>query len=405
MKAVIGYFIIMLVGAGLMSGCGKWKLKIPTPPVFEDQADTTGPVVPSALTNPVVKSQYGSAVIHFDVPDAENTSYILAEYTLNDGTVKSVHASKFADSIEVDGFNDNNTYEIKLYAVGPGDKRSDPLVVAVTPLLLPFKGNIESVKIVPVISGIQISFTNNAETNLEITTKEKDNGSSVTLDHRFSSDKHVEFVLQGMEIKETNIELNITETVSYTDTVVLDTLTPINGGEYIDINTSNYQKIVLPSDVLQYSGSWAMMNLFDGNPAPNDYISGSSGMPQYFTVDLLDTYKLVRFDFWTRLQSGYYYDKTAVKDFKVWGTGEETPHDDLNDGTWHLLGAFEVVKPSGEGGDITQGDIDAANAGFKFIFDNPPTIPVRYIRFQTINTFGGSDHVTIGQLKFYGIKQ
>src|SRR5690606_34653968 len=80
-----------------------------------------------------------------------------------------------------------------------------------------------------------------------------------------------------------------------------------------------------------------------------------------------------------------------VKQFELWGSNDPGEGDD----GWELLGAFEVVKPSGPGAQLTAEDRAAAANGMDFSI--PVSAPaVRYVRFRIISTFASPPNSSLG---------
>src|SRR5690606_1113288 len=81
---------------------------------------------PGPVTSYTVENFNGKSVIRFNVPD-ENALYVQAEYTLSSGVQKNVKASKFTDSLVLDGFSKAQDYQVQLYAVGANEQKSTPV--------------------------------------------------------------------------------------------------------------------------------------------------------------------------------------------------------------------------------------------------------------------------------------
>jgi hypothetical protein len=105
-----------------------------------------------------------------------------------------------------------------------------------------------------------------------------------------------------------------------------------------------------------------------------------------------------------------------VRFFEIWGS--DNPPLDGSWDNWHLLGKYEIFKPSGYGegkevGPVTQDDINYITDGgdYNVMFSDEvpdPYIPIRYLRFKILNTFetystgAKSAFVVIAELEFWG---
>ncbi len=95
-----------------------------------------------------------------------------------------------------------------------------------------------------------------------------------------------------------------------------------------------------------------------------------------------------------------YYNGANPKRFKVYGSVNPNPNGSWD--SWELLGEFESVKPSGTAlGTVTSADVAKAEEGEEYTFDiNSP--PLRYLRFQTTETWGNAQNVYISEMAFWG---
>ena len=115
-----------------------------------------------------------------------------------------------------------------------------------------------------------------------------------------------------------------------------------------------------------------------------------------------------RYKLYQRLNNEYKH--YSPKKWKIYGTDHIDPAHmvdaDYFDGekyheSWAFLGDFEIVKPSGPGEQITNEDLEVALAGHEFMFDlNLP--PVRYLRFEQFDTWGGALEVNYREITFWG---
>lgn len=178
---------------------------------------------------------------------------------------------------------------------------------------------------------------------------------------------------------------------------------------------SLFRKMALPTDSYECH-SWNevtkgndMTRLWDGitDADPCFQTKTTTVMPQWFTFDMGENYKLSRFVMVSRYHPGKYgntFKAGHPKHFELWGSTNPNPDGSFDD-SWVLLSDYESVKPSGGGINdaLTAEDQEAAKNGENFIIpDNAPA--VRYIRFKTNDTWGNTRYMHLHELTFFGAK-
>jgi hypothetical protein len=100
------------------------------------------------------------------------------------------------------------------------------------------------------------------------------------------------------------------------------------------------------------------------------------------------------------MRQGFFYSLHNPRVVEIWGTNTINP-DGSYDG-WTLLASHTQIKPSGlPEGQLSQDDIDAANAGetITFPLDAPK---VRYIRFRTLKNWSNGSYVNFNEIMMWG---
>jgi len=161
------------------------------------------------------------------------------------------------------------------------------------------------------------------------------------------------------------------------------------------------------------SNSWGFDKLFDGSLVTSRgngfFKNGRTEMTFHFTIELKNTYALSKLKVFQRTAAhggGTPYSGANVKKFKIWGSTSPNSNGSF-DASWTLLGEFENIKPSGIPvvGTNSTLDVETANAGEVYFFDPDgvlATPPVRYIRFQMIENWGGTSTMHMAELEIYG---
>jgi hypothetical protein len=159
---------------------------------------------------------------------------------------------------------------------------------------------------------------------------------------------------------------------------------------------SNFQILILPTDVLEGGYGWLENFLWDEQYDPPGFATQSK-IPCWFTFDAGASASISRFKIWQA--NDRLYQKESVKTFELYGS--DSPDPDGSWGSWTLMGSYTSVKPSGQPvGQNTQADIDFAKAGEEFTV--PAAIPkFRYYRFKLLSNWGNSGFMTMEEFTFY----
>jgi hypothetical protein len=208
---------------------------------------------------------------------------------------------------------------------------------------------------------------------------------------------------------------------------VSDTLfQTINPLYEIPIPKTLFQPYVLATDVGNYqNGLYNLVNLWDGNYGEYCYntqqpILPTSAKPNiwpaWFTFDMGLTSKLSRYMVWDRVGGSdeFVWNSGAPQTWVMWGradvpqdelmpsdTSQMPPVGQMTPGGWINLGVFNApARPADN--PLTNADITEWTNGFNFSFSiNLPK--VRYIRFECIQTMGGTDnYFNMNEITMYG---
>lgn len=385
------YFLLLMLALELMS-CREEQLHRPN----------GNGVKPEAITTYSVENEAGKSVINYVIPD-QHTAYILAEYSIREGQQRSVKSSRFKNSIIVEGFATPGDFEVTLYAVSEGEQRSDPTIVRVSPLTPPHHFVLGSLSVSPGFGGIIINGENpsNSALVIEMMVADPSSGKWEVANRHYSDGTRIRYPVRGFDNIETIFGFAVRDRwFNFSDTVFV-TVTPFVE-EQIDM--SRFYPTIFPGDNTTLIGAtWTLDKLFNKSLANPLYgTQTNSGMPQHFTLFLQDTYVLSRLKIWTRQEAAYIFAGNAPRKFRFWGSMDPAP-----DGSWEswtMLGEFEVTKPSGEPvGTNTEADRqkNAAGLDFDLGIDVPP---LRYLRVQTLETWGRQGNIQIAEMEIYGAK-
>lgn len=360
---------------------------------------------PTAIKSYTVNNLNGKSVIYFDIED-ENTLYVEAQYILKNGNVKNVKASKYTDSLIVDGFDNAQQYEVQLFAVGNNEQKSEPTKIFINPLKPTYQIAIESLTATATFGGITIKAINPEREPIVIETLRKEaDGSWTSIDRYYTSTDNIKYNIRGMTDSLHNFSffirdrwLNISERVN-------NSLTPMKEIQIQPSTITEISATEMPGSAQVYNNSstYNAKKAVDGTigKAANSSVymtARGTGMPQHFNLDLKIAYSLSRLVYYQR--PTYFYRSISPRKIAVWGSNNPSLDGSFNG--WEKLGEFEVIKPSGLPMDTNSAEDDeVAAAGINFDFESA-TNPVRYLRIQTLETWALSDYVTLTEYSIFG---
>ena len=366
------------------------------------------PLVKGAVPGPVkdytVRNLPGAAEITYTIPD-NKVSYIMAEYETKEGVKREARSSKYGNVLRVEGYPAAGDYDVTLFAVGRDDRRSEPLVVGVSPLRPPVLTSYDALKVTPDFGGVRVNTENETHSNLVVNVITTDSLNEWYLaDQYFTSVDDINFSVRGFDAEPRQFGVFVRDQwLNYSDTFFAE-ITPYFE-EQIDM--SNFYETNLPGDQWenhQVGSSRSISRLFDGRKGSQSYAYYSvlnTGMPQHFTIYLQGVYQLSRLKWWQNV--GTAYGSSNPKRFRIWGSVNPNPNGDM-DSTWTLLGEFQNIKPSGLPlGETNADDVAQAEAGDEVSFD--AGLPaVSYIRFETLETWAQNQQVYITEMEIWGSK-
>jgi len=366
-----------------------------------DHLDVAKPA-PEPVTDVKVTPTPGGAVITYKLPDDPNLSYVKAVYEIQPGVVRQTKASRYYDTLRVEGFGSTASYPIKIFSVGKNEKASEPVEITVNPMTPPVLSVFETIDLAATFGGVKVSFENSSKANLAIVvmvdSSGRDTWAPVTT--FFTSSENATYAARGMEDKEKKIGLFIKDRWGNRSDTLTKLLTPL----YEEVIPKDKFKLVkLPSDTWQNTFNYNIEKIWDGitNNSENVWIvSATYAVPQWFTVDLGVAATFSRMKVYQR--ANYPYIAPMIKAFEIYGSNNPDPDGGWNN--WELLGSFTSIKPSGlPFGSTTTEDVEyAVINGEDFDFDGTMTTPVRYIRFKTLETWAPGGGVQTSEISFWG---
>jgi hypothetical protein len=388
------------------------------PPFGQTSVDSVPP--PPVSDNVDIVPTSGGAIITYELPANENDiSYVKCEYVHN-GENYTVRSSVYTNSLIIEGLGSVEPISFTLYVVDHSENVSTGVTKTFTPETPLWQTIFESLEIQADFGGVGITWTNETQTEIGVTVYSQDSTGVLREGAtRYFKDRDGEILFGGYDFVETTFAARIIDrwgNISPTKTV---TVTPLYEAK---LDNANWLEVGLPGDNTSTSNARPLKNCWDGNLAYSSLWHTLEGQfmpfPMYITVDLGETVKFSKMILFPRQRADYFYNSHTFKKFEVWGA-ENYNHDMpieywvdpahngysgwQQDGTWELLGDYEVKRPSGELGNTsspTGADLEYGWSGYQF---NVPYTkkPLRYLRFVIKQTWGnGAMHMA--EFYFFG---
>lgn len=361
-----------------------------------------GHPAPAQITDIVVEATPGGAVITYKLPNDQHLSYVKATYQIQPGIVRETKASRYYDTLRLEGFGNTATQEVKIFSVGKNEKASEPVVLNFTPLTPPVVSVFETIDLDATFGGVRVSFENESQANIAIVVMVDSSGLNTwaPLATFFTSSEQATYAARGLDDVEKKFALFVRDRWGNFSDTLFKTIKPLYE-EFIPKN--GFQLVRLPTDTWQHTFNYNIERIWDGitNNSENVWIvSASHPVPQWFTVDLGLSATLSRMKVYQR--ANYPYIAPMIKEFEIYGSNNPGANGGWEN--WELLGTFTSVKPSGlPFGSTTTEDIQyAVINGEDFDFDGTMTVPVRYIRFKTLGTWAEGGGVQTSEISFWG---
>lgn len=359
---------------------------------------------PDPITQYNVVSIAGGAIITYDVPNNTDLRYVKAVFTLADGKVRENKASVYKNSITVDGFPEAGEYRVDLVTVAVGDVESEPTPIDVTVLTPPYRQTLKQLaeegNITPTFGGIRLLFENETNAAIAIHVIAKTDEGQWERAHDYYTQLAAGVInVRGYPAQSRDFGIYITDRWNNRSDTLIGAYLPIHE---VMMDKSKFREFNLPTDTWQaHTGFRTPSVLWDGN----DWVATTifhtapgTGIPQHFTFDMGVKANLSRFLMYSRLDREYAFNHPKV--FELWGSNDPAP-----DGSWEswtLIGTYNSIKPSGLPlGENTTDDINYARAGEEFDVEFQEE-SYRYLRWRTLDTWGGNSDVALGELTFFG---
>lgn len=406
MKSGYCYIFYIIAAAAFSPACKRDSLNTPI---------VTTTKAPGVVSNVSVVNENGKAVLTYSLPSDADLLYVKAAYETSKGVATQVVASRYTNTLTVDGFGDTLAHEVKLYAVNSSEVVSAAVPVTVKPLTPGYILARRTLAITATFGGFTVDAKNIVKDNLAIVPLvDTGNGKwvqTVGMDNVYSGDSLISAVIRNQPSVQRKYAFTVRDRwMHYSDTLFM-TLTPWFEQQ---LDKSKWSTLVLPKDatVLNNGGTTWPYYMWDGNAHPvwpSTYFTVESAtVPQMVTIDLGAAHTFSRFSVNPYLEVGnFYYVRGNPKDFEVWGSnspdlGDPVDASNTPGASWTKLGTYHVIKPSGSAYQ-TESAADVASAYAGWQFDFPAGLSsYRYIRIRQLSNWQGTYFMCISELTFWG---
>ncbi|KJD34692.1 hypothetical protein PK35_02720 [Tamlana nanhaiensis] len=363
---------------------------------------------PGMVENVIIENLPGKARLEYTLPDDDDLLYISARYTLENGTDMEVKASYYQNSLLLEGFRGLSQVDVNIYAVNRSETKSAPVTVTVEPLEAPIFDVYRSIETSPDFGGMRLEADNPTEEDIALLVMQKNlQGDWEPLPSSiYTSVSEIGQSLRGFDTIPQDFALvvrdrwlNVTDTLFTQVKPLYETLMP----------RENMAPITLPNDAELIASHTEVRDLFNGGTLEwydSYFTSRTIDVGNHLvTWDIGTQTKLSRLHIWQFSEpiggQRLYYYLGAMRKFRIWGANELNDGN-LEDGTWTMLGEFEVIKPSGlPYAQEDNNDLVAAQDGadYEISIDKPA---VRYLRIECMLNWAGGQYMAVSEVEVYG---
>lgn len=359
---------------------------------------------PEPVSNIAVKNTHGGAVLRYDRPQDEDLQYVKAVYIDTRGKRCEVLASSYIDSLVIEGLGDTNEYKVDLYTGDKHDNLSKPASATINPMEPPVQIVYETLSYMVDFGGFTVEFFNSFKTDLAIYALYKTDEGFIDYDALYTARESGVFRVRGLPSESNTFGIYVRDKYdNISDTLFFDATPWFE----VELDKKLFNHVALRGDVTwnNYSGG-APQNAWDDVVSNSKYAHSPYPVefPHRFTIDLGVTTILSRFKLWQRPGNDVLYQHGAPKFYRVYGciSLPLNPTDDDPMAGWTLLTECTSIKPSELPlGQNSGEDEEYAGLGEEYSFPTGMD-PIRYIRFEFLESWSGMKCSVVGELSFWG---
>jgi hypothetical protein len=345
----------------------------------------------------------GGVSVNYKIPTINDIIEIKAVYTLSNGQTRESSSSFYTSYMTIDGYNDTDEHEAKIYTINRAREMSDAVVVKFHPGESALSKAAKSMQIISDFGGVNFSWLNPDKTTLifEFYTQ-NEQGEMVTLNIVSSKTDSTNISFRGYDTIPRKFAVNIRDNFGNSSGIIYPQ------GEYItplfemklDKTIQRIRNLAGDTNFEQWAAK--NQNFFDDDIMTMIHSLEGTVPGATLTVDLGKKAKLSRLIIHQRHDGQGIYNAGNPVIFEVYSSDEtsDSPNGEWTE--WTYRTTCTVIKPSGAPvGQLTEDDRVAASNGHDFALplDMPP---VRYIRLKILQVYSAS-YAHLSELTTYGI--
>lgn len=365
-----------------------------------------GSAAPDPVKNvKIEKNTPGGAIITYDIPDNVDVQYVKAVYENSQGKMSEVRGSAYINRLEIQGLGDTRERTVKLYAVNKKENQSAPVELKINPLTPPITTIFKSLKYEPGFGGFVVNFENEERNEISINVLYRDSATQNMMFYEsfYTSLEQGVYPVRGLPAKENRFGVYVRDRWENNSDTVYFSLTP--WPEQL-LDKKMFGNLNLTGDAVWSEWAGQPQYAYDDKLDITNYAHTAYPLafPHRYTLDLGVNAKISRFKFYQRPGEGILYEHGNPKSYRVYArTDNPSPGnpDDVMEG-WTLVMECNSFKPSGlPVGQVSPEDEEYAAGGEEYEFPRDMG-PVRYIRFEIVESWSGMECSVIGEFTFWG---
>ena len=366
---------------------------------------------PDPITNINVVNTFGGAKITYIAEKQPDSSYVIATYQINKNKIRQ-STSGLNEPIILDGFAESKDYIVSIQIVTPNGELSHPIEVKIHPLAPDYLSVRSTINLSADHGGIKISGENRNRSLLFLHILLYNDSAMQYEEKEIISSRARVFDIYsgGLTEEEQMVGICIADRFGNISDTLKNTIKPLREEK---LNHKKFYTYALQNDS-PIGYDWFFKYLFDGNLGEPGWhtTANNSDSLMMGTLGLGGSFIISRFVLYNR-SPGIYQDQNPKK-FTLWASTKIAPKEYKNwpasitdEGTvlgdWINIGNFVFPDPpSGLPPDQANND-DRVLGAEGFTFKIRPKLPgVRFIRFQTTETWGRLPYVNANEITLYG---
>jgi len=381
---------------------------------YSCKKENTDITAPGELTNISITPLNGGAQIDYTLPTDSDILYVKASYTNSLGENVFKSASRYTNSIQIDGFNDTLQHHVKLTVIDKAGNQSKGIEKVFNPLISYIYLVNKSIDLSPTLGGVTIKWENISAKPVFVYVYYTYNSKEES--RILSSDRvNEQLTIRGLDSVKYDFSVKVEDFKgNQTQKEYKASLKPLFE-EKIDKSTWT-----LESSLSVNGNAWEglTVNFWDDvidtkdSPSDNSYFiinrdnnGGSLNYPMDIVINMNKKIVLNRFKVWQRAyeyiagnngvsQNYYYYKSENLRSFNLYASNDKSQ--------WLLIGSFDIGDPKDENGNVPSDKITEAINGHEFELPQA-TEPFQYLKFSITSNYGSETNIYGSEITLYGL--